>query len=291
VHCPDAGSLTYNARMTRAAAVLVFIVYAWALAGLPLSAAANGSSGSSAADRSDSSLTANRPLRLAVAANFRSTAELLAKEFSAAHGIDVAISSAATGILAAQWRRGAPFDLMLAADRARPAALAREGLSQGESHCYAIGSLVLLGAGSEQGALASSLAPTLTSTLASALANPSLSIAIANPRSAPYGTAAIAVLEREGFAGPDARRVVMGSNVQQAYQFYASGAADLALVARSLSPGNGLAVPSDWHPAIEQHAIVNAASTQGKQANELLAFMRTPAGVRVLEQYGYQPCS
>jgi molybdate transport system substrate-binding protein len=283
VHCPDAGSLTYNARMTRAAAVLVFIVYAWALAGLPLSAAANGSSGSSAADRSDSSLTANRPLRLAVAANFRSTAELLAKAFGAAHGIDVAISSAATGILAAQWRRGAPFDLMLAADRARPAALAREGLSQGESHCYAIGSLVLLGAGSEQGALASRLA--------SALANPSLSIAIANPRSAPYGAAAIAVLEREGFAGPDARRVVMGSNVQQAYQFYASGAADLALVARSLSPGNGLAVPSDWHPAIEQHAIVNAASTQGKQARELLAFMRTPAGVRVLEQYGYQPCS
>jgi molybdate transport system substrate-binding protein len=246
--------------MTRAAAVLVFIVYAWALVGLPACAAAD---------------PAREPLRLAVAANFRSTAEALAEQFSAFHDIDIVISSAATGVLAAQWRRGAPFDLLLAADRARPAALANAGLSQGDSSCYAIGSLVLLGAGNLQGALADT----------------SLSVAIANPRSAPYGEAAIAVLERAGFAGPDARRVVMGSNVQQAYQFYASGAADLALVARSLSPGKGLPVPTDWHPAIEQHAIVNAAGTRGEEARALLAFMRTPTGVQILEQFGYQPCS
>lgn len=260
MHCPDAGSLTYNARMTRAAAVLVFIVYAWALAGLPAGAAAD---------------PARSPLRLAVAANFRSTAEALAEQFSASHNIDIVISSAATGVLAAQWRRGAPFDLLLAADRARPAALAKAGLSQGGSSCYAIGSLVLLGADSLQ----------------SALADASLSVAIANPRSAPYGEAAIAVLERAGYAGPDVRRVVMGGNVQQAYQFYASGAADLALLARSLSPDKGLPVPTGWHPAIEQHAIVNATSTRGEQARALLAFVRGPAGVQILEQFGYQPCS
>jgi molybdate transport system substrate-binding protein len=83
----------------------------------------------------------------------------------------------------------------------------------------------------------------------------------------------------------------MGSNVQQAYQFFASGAADLALVARSLSPDDGLPVPVDWHPRIEQHAIVNATSSRGDEARELLAFLRTPAAVQQLRTYGYQPCS
>jgi molybdate transport system substrate-binding protein len=245
--------------MVRASFVLVFILCTGTLAGLP---------GAVPPARAD------EPLRLAVAANFRGAAEALAARFTEIHGTEVVISSAATGVLAAQWRRGAPFDLLLAADRERPAALAAEGLSQGPSDCYAVGSLVLLGGGS----------------LEPALADATLSIAIANPRSAPYGAAAIAVLERPGFAGPGARRVVMGGNVQQAYQFFASGAADLALVARSLSPREGLPIPVAWHAPIEQHAIINAGSPRGDLARALLALLQEPAGLRLLAQFGYQPC-
>lgn len=245
--------------MLRTPAVLVFFFCAGTLAGLV---------GAVEPARADD------PLRLAVAANFRPAAEALAVRFTERHGTDIVISSAATGVLAAQWRSGAPFDLLLAADRERPAALAAEGLTQGPSHCYAVGSLVLLGAAA----------------LEPALADAALSIAIANPRSAPYGAAAIAVLKRPGFVGPGARRVVMGSNVQQAYQFFASGATDLALVARSLSPGEGLPVPTAWHAPIEQHAIINASSPRGDAARALLALLRAPAGLRILAQFGYQSC-
>lgn len=214
-------------------------------------------------------------LKIAVAANFRVAAEKVADGFTDSTGIPAVISSASTGVLAAQMRRGAPFDLLLAADRARPQALVDDGSSPGPAQCYALGSLVLLGADS----------------IASALSDPSRSIAIANPRSAPYGAAATAVLARQEFAGASERRVLRGSNVQQALQFYTSGGADLALVARSLSPNSGLTIPLGWHPGIEQYAVLNAHSQNAQRAQAFLDYLTGPDAAPVLASFGYQPCS
>lgn len=214
-------------------------------------------------------------LRVAVAANFRVAAEKIADRFTDSTGIHVVISSASTGVLAAQMRRGAPFDLLLAADRARPQALVDDGSSPAPAQCYALGSLVLLGADS----------------LDAALSDPSKSIAIANPRSAPYGAAAMAVLAREDFAAASKRRVLRGSNVQQALQFYTSGGADLALVARSLSPNSGLAIPLEWHPRIEQYAVLNARSQNAQSAQAFLDYLTGPSAAPALASFGYQPCS
>jgi len=221
------------------------------------------------------------PLGIAVAANFRSTAVALAKEFEQRTLIPVRISSASTGVLSTQIRNGAPFDLLLAADAARPAGLRDDGYTRGEPRCYALGSLVLLGA------------PQLNA----ALADPRLSVAIANPRSAPYGAAALAVLTRPGFAGPEERRVVLGSNVQQAAQFFHSGATDIALLATAVAGERGLAIPRDWHPAIEQHAVVLEGHTDkegrtGKEAaQDFLDFLGSDAARQVIISRGYEPCS
>lgn len=213
-------------------------------------------------------------LRVAVAANFRPAAEALAEIYTARTGTELLISSASTGVLATQWRRGAPFDLLLAADEARPAMLVDKGLTLGDARCYAEGSLVLLG----------------SDDLEPALSAVDLSIAIANPRSAPYGLAAETVLRRDGFADPDSRRVVNGSNVQQAFQFWDSGAADLALVARSLDPGNGLPIPRDWHDPIRQYAVISAASERAARAEEFLNFVTGDRGRELLAAFGYEDC-
>ena len=218
--------------------------------------------------------SAPESLRIAVAANFRPAAEAFASQFIRDTGLQVVISSASTGVLATQLRNGAPFDVLLAADESRPRALVEEGLSLDGAHCYARGSLVLLG----------------TDDMTTALGSTEMSIAIANPRSAPYGAAALAVLHREGVAGPQTRRVVMGSNVQQAYQFWSSGATDLALVARSLSPGRGLAVPGDWHAPIDQYAIVSAKSRQPARAQQFLTALVNPGSRKLLTDFGYEVC-
>jgi molybdate transport system substrate-binding protein len=271
VFCPYAGELTYNAPMLRPAftspapspalrrlrRALLFLTVALGCA-LVVKPQAG----------------AHEPLRVAVAANFRVAAEQLGERFEADTGVSVVVSSASTGVLAAQLRHGAPLDLLLAADQARPQALVDDAIALGPTQCYALGSLVLLGSDS----------------INAALADVNKSIAIANPRSAPYGAAALAVLNRDGFAGPDDRRVVMGSNVQQAFQFYDSGAADLALVARSLSPQSGLPTPRDWHPRIEQHAIINAATDQLETAQRFMAFILSSSARPILQSFGYESC-
>ena len=215
------------------------------------------------------------PLRVAVAANFRNTAEALRELYRDEGYGELTISSASTGVLAAQLRSGAPFDVLLAADRERPQALFREGFALDSPSCYAQGSLVLLG----------------TENIDSALADSQQSIAIANPLSAPYGAAAVEVLGRPGFAGVDKRRVLRGGNVLQAYQYFESGAADLALVARSLSPEQGLPIPSQWHAPIEQFALISRRSQQPELARTFLRILGSAEAAPILTANGYAPCS
>ena len=225
-----------------------------------------------------------RRLHVAVASSFRPAADEIARRFSAQTGIDVTLSSAASGLLAAQILQGAPFDLFLSADEARPRAVLGTGEGRDAPVCYARGTLVLLGA---RDLGANDLGAKDRDT---ALADASLSVAIANPRSAPYGKAAEAVLRRRGVAGPEARRVVQGANVLQALQFFERGAADLALVARAVSPNRGIALPTAWHPPIDQYAVVVAQNERALIARQFLAFLLSDATQSRLQNLGYKPC-
>ena len=213
------------------------------------------------------SLSAAEPLRIAVAANFRATLEEINLPFSATSGQRILLSSASTGVLATQVRHGAPFHLLLAADAEAPAALADQGLAA--PFCYALGRLALVGGDSDD------------------LADPAHSVAIANPRTAPYGRAALEVLQRPAFAAGDRRKLVRGNNVVQAYQFWYSGAVDLALVALSQAGTAGNPIPADWHAPLEQHALVLAAHPA---LDAYLKWLRSDTVRSLILDAGYHTC-
>lgn len=218
------------------------------------------------------SSAAAEPLRLSVAANFRATAERLAQSFRSATGFEATISSASTGVLATQIELGAPVDLFFSADSEAPARLLEKGIGVADSNrCYARGQLILLGADSLE-----------------ALSDASLALSIANATTAPYGVAAEQVLAREAFSAARERRVIRGSNVLQAYQFFRAGGTELALVARSLVPDAGVPVPLEWYTPIVQHRLLIDGSNPAAAA--FLDFVAGEEAAAILVAAGYLPC-
>jgi hypothetical protein len=216
VHCPHADALTYNARMSapRHRPRLP----------LPLSLTLAVISTIGGAMFAPSRAGAEA-LHIAVAANFRSAAEAVAGRFSATAGDKVIISAASTGVLAAQLRRGAPFDLLLAADQKRPQALVADGFAAGAARCYARGTLVLLGADRIE-ALADPR---------SASPSPTRS---RRPTAPPPGRAHARCLCRPGAASR-----VRGSNVQQALPVLRQRRGGPGPRRSLPAPREGLAVP------------------------------------------------
>lgn len=210
-------------------------------------------------------------LRIAVAANFKPTLQKISDGFEQQTEHRVLLSGAATGALYHQISAGAPFDLFFAADRdsiTRLEAAGRTGSTRG--FCYAVGRLVLAGGDLAQ------------------LANPDLSVAIANPAIAPYGRAAAEVLARPEFAAGDARRLVRGANVAQAFQFWFSGGVSLALLPRSLA--HGTAVPASWHQPIEQFAVRLPRADSNAAADAYLEWLNSATVRTLIMDAGYQPC-
>ncbi len=216
-------------------------------------------------------------LRVAVAANFKPTLAALTPEFEAQTGHRVVLSSASSGVLATQLLKGAPFDVFFSADEHAPRRVQRErALPDTHLACYALGQLALTGD-----------APTL-----SQLSNPALSLAIANPATAPYGRAAMTVLARDEFASGGGRKLVRGNNAVQAYQFRHSGAVDLALVPLSLvlpphADNPFIPVPAHWHTPIAQYSLV---LTRSAAADAYMAWLRSDTVQAQLRNAGYLPC-
>ena len=212
-------------------------------------------------------------LRLAVAASFKPTLEVLAEEFKQQHELRIDITSGATGSLAAQISHGAPYDIFLAADRARPEALEAQKLTRARK-TYAWGRLVFWlrdGKASE-----------------SSFMQFRRRVAIANPRHAPYGVAATEVfrhLNKED-ASP-----VYGNNVAQTFTFVSTGNVDAGLVALSqvlalnIDPDNYWVVPANYHTAIEhQMVIMNRAAPE---ADQFALWLATESPGRIIASAGY----
>ncbi len=221
-------------------------------------------------------------VRVAVAANFAPALRDMAGPFQDHSGHTVLSSPSSSGKLHAQIVNGAPFDLFLSADQAKPLALENAGLSvPGSRHTYARGALVLWSRRDE-------LDPREAAALRHARYN---KLALANPRLAPYGAAAVQVLEHLGLHQSSRARWVMGENIAQTYQFVASGNADLGLIAlsqtrahdRSLE-GQLWVIPTHWYAPILQDAVLLRDTPA---ARALLRFMHSETGQQVLRRYGY----
>ena len=210
-------------------------------------------------------------VRVAVAANFQGTFARLEALFEAASGHEVIASTGSTGGLYAQIAQGAPFDLFLSADAARPALLAGEGRAPAT---YALGRLVLFSAIHEAAD-------------EDTLAGPLGTLAHADPELAPYGAAAAEVLEATG-AAPE--RLLTAENVGQAATFALTGNADWALIPAPMAIGReGAAwpVPTELHAPIAQDMVVTPRGAGNAAAAELFAFLLSPEARAVIEADGY----
>jgi molybdate transport system substrate-binding protein len=218
---------------------------------------------------------------VAVAANFSAPMARIAAAFAEDTGHRLTLTAGATGRLDAQIRAGAPFDALLAADADTPARLLADGLAvAGSGFTYAVGQLVLFSA-----------APGRVDAEGAVLAEGRFRhLAIANPRLAPYGRAAMQVLQRLGLAERLAPKLVTGMNVAQAYQFVVSGNAELGFVSRSQvigAAGSAWPVPTALHDPIRQDAVQLAHGAANPAAAALLRYLRGPRALAIMQAFGY----
>ncbi len=212
----------------------------------------------------------------------------VAAGFERKTGHTLRVSSGSSGNFFAQIRGGAPFDLFFSADADYPRKLEAEGLTQqGSLFVYAIGRIVVW---APRGSL------DLKKDGMRVLLNPAVrKIAIANPRHAPYGRAAVAALKHFGIYEQVESRLVFGENVSQAAQFVESGNAQAGIIALSLASapqmkdrGEMWLIPEEAHPKLEQAAVILRAARSPKAARALLDYLRGPEGQAILKRYGFQ---
>jgi molybdate transport system substrate-binding protein len=220
-------------------------------------------------------------LRVAVAANFLASLRQLASRFETAEGVEVVPVAGSTGKLYAQIRQGAPYDLFLAADAERPALLEAAGLSlPGSRRTYAVGRLVLW-----------SPRPGYVQGPASLERGGFRHLAIANPRTAPYGAAAVQALRGLGVWERVQDRLVQGESVGQAFQFVASGSAELGLVARGQvagRSGSSWLLPPHLHDPIEQQLVVLGRTEDPATAERFVDFLlQDPEAATLVRAAGY----
>jgi len=222
---------------------------------------------------------------VAVATSFSRLAAQLRIQFEADTGHTVALASGSTGKLYAQVVNGAPFDVLLAADQERPRRLEVEGLIvPGSRRVYAIGQLSLWqAAGSASG-------PDAGSVLRSGNFR---TLAMANPRVAPYGAAASQVLQSLDLADTLADRIVLGENIAQAYSLVASGNASVGFVSAaqlSRDPGRGhvwLISPGLYEP-IRQELVLLTRGAENIAAREFVEYLLSPDGRERIASAGFR---
>ncbi|MCY4428380.1 MAG: molybdate ABC transporter substrate-binding protein [Halieaceae bacterium] len=216
-------------------------------------------------------------LQVAVASNFRTTLEQLAPDFNRGQAEDIKVSSGSSGMLYAQIVHGAPFDVFLSADSSYPRRLEQDGLAV-HRRTYARGILVLV--------YQPELAELAQSGAGAILSRPGLSLAIANPRLAPYGIAAQQVLER---LGSTPSPLLRGANISQAYQMWSSGGADAALIARSQAQPPWLDLPREWYGDIQQQAVLLRRTPNLSKARDFLQWLLSPAIQAAIAGAGFNP--
>ena len=222
---------------------------------------------------------------VALAANFSAPMQKIAAAFEQETGHKAVLSTGATGKFYAQIRHGAPFQLLLAADQTTPERLEREGLAvAGTRFTYAIGQLVLW-----------STEPGLVDAEGAVLRSERFTrIALADPKLAPYGAAALETLDKLGLRQQLQSKFVQGENIAQTYQFVASGNAPLGFVALSqvfadgrIREGSAWIVPAELHSPLLQDAVILKAGADNPAALALADYLRGEKARSIMQSYGY----
>lgn len=225
-------------------------------------------------------------VQVAVAANFTAPMQAIARAFEHDSGHQVIAAYGATGQLYAQIQHGAPFEVLLSADASTPATLEAQGQGvRGSRFTYAIGRLVLWSATPDY----------LDGSDAVLKANLYRYLAIADPKTAPYGLAATQVLAQLGLTEAVQGKLVTGQSIAKALHFIATGNAELGFVALSqvyqdgqLKSGSAWVVPAALHTPIKQDALLLKKGEDNPVAAAFLEYMKGEQAAKIIKAYGYQ---
>lgn len=221
---------------------------------------------------------------VAVAANFTAPMQKIAAEFEKDTGHKVATAFGATGKFYAQIKNGAPFEVLLAADDETPTRLIKENAAvAGSEFTYAIGKLVLWSA-----------KPAIVDPAGEVLKIGNFDhLAIANPKLAPYGAAAVEVMKSLAVYDALQAKIVTGESIAQTYQFISSGNALLGFVALSQvlkdgkTEGSAWVVPAKLYAPIRQDAVLLEKGKGKLAAQALLQYLKTDKAKTIIRSFGY----
>jgi molybdate transport system substrate-binding protein len=218
---------------------------------------------------------------VAVAANFTDAAKEIAAAFKQKTGHDAVLSFGSSGQFYTQITQDAPFQIMLSADDERPKKLISDGLGLPDSRfTYAIGKLVLW-----------SKDPKLVKGEATLKSGAFSKLSICNPLAAPYGAAAVETMKSLKLYDTLQAKFVEGANITQAFQFVATGNAELGFIALSQLTGNNggsrWLVPQDLYKPIRQDAVLLKKGASNEAATAFIAFLKGPEARAIIEKYGY----
>ena len=224
-------------------------------------------------------------VQVAVAANFAEPIKAVAAVLEKSTGHKLVVTLGSTGKLYAQIKNGAPFDVLLSANTDVPQQLEKQGLTQpGSRFTYAFGKLVLWSADAGKVDAKGEILKT----------GKFRKIAYASPKVAPYGQAAVEVMDKMGLAAALAPKLVQGESIGQAFNFIYTGNAELGFVAMSqvleggkMKSGSMWVVPPAMYSSIKQDAVVLRRGATNPAAQALVALLKSPNIKDLIRSYGY----
>jgi len=210
-------------------------------------------------------------LLIACASDLAPAQTALAAAYLQSTGTKIRFVTGSSGMLARQIANGAPFDLLLSANRAYIDDLVRESAVRSDSiRVYGKGRIALWPLKSLD-----------------ELRRPEIRhIAIPNPKHAPYGVAARQALEKAGLWKTLEGKIVYGENVRQALQYAESGNADAVITSWTLLQGRGTLLAESLHQPIIQAGAVTSVTSQPMLAARFLQFLTDGEGVPILARFG-----
>jgi molybdate transport system substrate-binding protein len=225
-------------------------------------------------------------LQVAVASNFQGALDSIARSFEEDTGHKIVAISGATGKFYAQITNGAPFEVLLSADQDTPKKLEAEGFTiRGSRFTYATGRLVLWSNRSHyvdrDGLILK--------------AGNFEHLSVANPKTAPYGAAALEVIRKLQLEKSLSPKLVQGENIAQAHQFVVSGNAELGFVALSqvykegkLTSGSAWFIPGEMYSTLRQDAVILSQGADNPVAKAFLDYLKSPKALEIMANLGYQ---
>ena len=226
-------------------------------------------------------------INVAVASNFVNPFREIATQFEKETNNSVKIISGSTGKLYAQIINGAPFEFFLAADQKCPLMLEKNGYAiVGTRFTYALGKISLWSMDSKA----------IPKNGEAMLRGKNFNhIAIANPKTAPYGKAALQTMQKLGVWTGIQDLIVQGENINQTFQFIASQNAELGFVALSqiLDPKNQLKgkrwdVPINFYDPIKQDSVILKLGNKNTAVKILSKFLKSKKVTNIIQKYGYE---